>query len=103
MIEQLILTNAVTSTESVNVTGIIFEEGTKFSTSQTFPLLVPIDSIVNVPIEFDETTNTGNYSEELTVTTSNAGSFINTITATDTASGEAILIISLNGDMIEVA
>lgn len=67
MIENINIKNNIDSTEVVTVTGFTSEAGTKFSTTTTFPFDIAINATSIKPIEFDDTTNTGGFSEVLTI------------------------------------
>ena len=59
--------NSSLSTEAVNVTAIEFEEGTVFTTDTVLPYQLAIDGSNGITIKFDETENTGEYSESATI------------------------------------
>ncbi len=83
----LTLTNGVTSETPVVVTGITFEAGTKLAVNPatTFPFTMAIDSSVVVGIDFDETINTGNSIEEITINTlGNRYDIVHTVNIVDT-------------------
>ena len=65
----LTLSNGVTSDVAVQVTGITFEVDSKLSTAATFPITVAIDSSEVIGIDFDETLNTGDSTEQITINT----------------------------------
>ncbi len=101
----LTLTNGVTSVIPVQVTGITFEAGTKLAVNPatTFPFTVAIDSSVVVGIDFDETINTGDYTESLTVNTLGGNhDIVHAVTIDDTTPSTATTIVSLNGDLTTV-
>ncbi len=99
----LTLTNGVTSETPVVVTGITFEVDSKLAVNPatTFPFTVAIDSSVVVGIDLDETVNTGDYTESLTINTLGGNhDIVHAVTIDDSTVGANVLVSTTGNRLV---